>query len=123
MDVEALARENTELKTQVAGLTSQVAALEEQVKLLQSLHFGPSSEKLTKEDKKQASLFNEAEDSTLEQDDEKPTETREIRSHTRTVRTGSGRKLRRQPTSTIQASSRSTRLVKFWVNTTSPWDM
>ena len=85
MNNEALLEENVRLKR-------QVAQLQEQVHLLQMLHFGTKSEKLTREDKKQGCLFNEAEDSAFEQKEEIETETREVKAHTKTVRKGSGRK-------------------------------
>ncbi len=85
MNSQALLEENEKLKI-------KIARLEEQVQLLQSLHFGTKSEKLTNEDKKQASLFNEAEDTAFEQNEEIETETREVKAHTKTVRKGVGRK-------------------------------
>lgn len=93
MDTNSIAEETTSLKKRIRDLELENHKLAEKVRLLQALHFGPSSEKLTKEDKKQASLFNEAEDSAFEQKEpEKPTEEREVRSHTRTVKSGAGRK-------------------------------
>ena len=85
MNSAALINENTELKI-------RIRQLEEQVHLLQTLHFGVKSEKLTSEDKRQSRLFNEAEEAAFDQDIESPVETREIKSHTRTSRKGVGRK-------------------------------
>jgi transposase len=85
VNTDALVKENTRLK-------ARVRVLEEQVHLLQSLHFGAQSEKLTVVDKRQAALFNEAEDSAFAQEIEAPVETREVKSYTRTVRKGAGRK-------------------------------
>ena len=85
MDTETLIKENSELKR-------RVRLLEEQVRLLQSLHFGTKSEKLTPEDKRQSALFNEAEDSAFDQHIDAPTEAREVAAHTRRARTGAGRK-------------------------------
>ena len=72
-----------------------VAQLQEQVHLLQALHFGTKSEKLTNEDKKQASLFNEAEVAAMpafENHDEIKPEIQTVKAHTKTVRKGAGRK-------------------------------
>ena len=85
MDTVALLKENSRLK-------SRVRELEEQVQLLQALHFGTKSEKLTNEDKRQARLFNEAEDGTFGQEIEAPVETREIRAYSRRTHNGAGRK-------------------------------
>lgn len=56
-------------KIEIAELKRQNAILQEQVAKLNLLHFGTKSEKITPEDKKQASLFNEAEDSAFAQND------------------------------------------------------
>lgn len=88
----ALLEENTKLRNLVATKDSRIRELEELVHLLQLLHFGAKSEKLTAEDKRQSALFNEAEDSSFEQQSEAPVETREVKSHTRTTRKGAGRK-------------------------------
>ncbi len=80
------------MRDEIERLKKENAQLKEHVHMLQMLHFGAKSEKLTKEDKKQASLFNEAEDSAFEQQDEIETETREVKAHTKTVRKGAGRK-------------------------------
>ena len=85
MDTEVLVKENIELK-------GRVRLLEEQVRLLQSLHYGTKSERLTPEDKRQAILFNEAEDSAFGQQIDAPIETREVAAHSRTARVGAGRK-------------------------------
>jgi transposase len=92
MDTVGLITENTSLKDRVRNLEQENLRLAEQVRLLRALHFGTSSEKLTKEDTRQASLFNEAEDGAFDQEIEVPKKTRDIASHTRTVRTGAGRK-------------------------------
>ena len=85
MDTAALIKENAELRAQVRQLT-------EQVQLLQALHFGTKSEKLTHEDKRQGRLFNEAEDASFNQHIEVPVETREVRAHLRRTSNGAGRK-------------------------------
>ena len=74
-----------------------IKELKEKVTLLEILHFGPKSEKLTKEDERQALLFDEAEDEAFRQaddaeDENKTTETLEIASHTRKVIRNQGRK-------------------------------
>lgn len=75
--------ENIELKKQVAILREQLAKLH-------LLHFGTKSEKITDEDKRQASLFNEAEDSAFDQNDkeqeEAVIETIEIGPHKRKIK-------------------------------------
>lgn len=81
MNAGVLLEENTKLKNLVARKDNRIQELEEQVHLLQTLHFGSSSEKLTVEDKNQKSLFNEAEDSAFDQQIEVPTETREVKSY------------------------------------------
>jgi transposase len=55
---------------QLSEIQNHVQVLEEKVTLLEILHFGPKSEKWTEEDKRQALLFNEAEDAAFEQVDE-----------------------------------------------------
>jgi transposase len=85
VDTQTIIKENSQLK-------NRVRELEELVRLLQLLHFGAKSEKLTAEDKRQAALFNEAEDSAFEQQIEAPVETRDVKSHTRATRKGAGRK-------------------------------
>ena len=85
MDTAALVREIDELK-------AENRQLREHVQLLQALHFGTSSEKLTEEDKRQAGLFNEAEDGAFDQEIQAPVETREVRAHSRKARNGAGRK-------------------------------
>lgn len=103
MDAKLLQKENESLKLQIAELTKNnstlqfsVEKLKEQVHHLQYLHFGSKSEKLTKEDKQTASLFNEAEDTAFAQQDEnekdKVTKTTEISSHTRKNKRNAGRK-------------------------------
>ena len=85
MDTAALIKENAQLK-------AENRQLKEQVHLLQKLHFGTKSEKLTAEDKRQAGLFNEAEDGAFDQHNEVPAETREVRAHSRRTHNGAGRK-------------------------------
>lgn len=108
MDTAALLRENTELKSRNKDLEAansklstltetlhiQVIKLQEQVDRLQLLHFGPKSEKMTAEDKRTQSLFNEAEDTAFRQNDEneikKVTESVEVKAHTKKVSRGYG---------------------------------
>jgi transposase len=91
-----LGSKNAELKSQHTDLEEKVAQLQEQVTLLELLHFGPTSEKLTAEDTRQSGLFNEAEDGAFDQKDEEQIaavqETIEIGAHTRVVRKKAGRK-------------------------------
>jgi transposase len=81
-----------ELQEEIARLKHENQKLREQVGLLQLLHFGTKTEKFTKEDKNQASLFNEAEDSAFEQKEGIEPETREVKAYTKTVRKNAGRK-------------------------------
>lgn len=108
--ISALKGLNTQLLTQCEGLQQQTVTLEtkntdmektvtelrEQVTLLELLHFGPKSEKLTAEDARQARLFNEAEDGAFAQADEEQIaavqETVEIGAHKRIIRKKAGRK-------------------------------
>ncbi len=87
MNEAALLKEVIELKEHIARQDVIIAKLEEENKLLKHLHFGTKSEKITSEDKKTASLFNEAEDTAFSQNDkkeiEKVTETVEVKSHSR----------------------------------------
>lgn len=80
---------------EIAELKKLNAILQEQVAKLNLLHFGTKSEKITPEDKKQASLFNEAEDNAFAQKDEEQeasiVETVEIGSYKKKVNK-SGRK-------------------------------
>jgi len=85
VDTAALIKENAELK-------AENRQLREQVHLLQTLHFGTKSEKITDEDQRQARLFNEAEDAAFDQNIEAPVETREVRAHSRRTHNGAGRK-------------------------------
>ena len=95
-ETTALESTNAELKTQRIDLEKKIAELQEQVILLELLHFGPTSEKLSTEDKRQSSLFNEAEDGAFDQKDEEQIaavqETVEIGPHNRVVRKKAGRK-------------------------------
>jgi len=92
----ALESTNDELKTQRTDLEKKVAELQEQVTLLELLHFGPTSEKRNTEDARQSHLFNEAEDGAFDQKDEEQIaavkETVEIGPHSRVVRKKAGRK-------------------------------
>lgn len=80
---------------EIAELKKLNAILQEQVAKLNLLHFGTKSEKITSEDKKQASLFNEAEDNAFAQKDEEQgssvVETVEVGSYKKKVKK-SGRK-------------------------------
>ena len=94
-DVSDLSSNNSNLLSKVSQLSTLTAKLEEQVSLLQLLHFGTKSEKMTSEDKKTASLFNEAEDAAFkqqnEEEEEKVTETCEVKSHPRRTVKKAGR--------------------------------
>ncbi len=57
-------------ETEIIELKKQNAILQEMVAKLNLLHFGTKSEKITVEDKKQGSLFNEAEDNAFDQNNE-----------------------------------------------------
>lgn len=73
------------LKEMLVDLADNFTHLEEKYKSLQRLLFGKKSEKLTPEDERQMSLFNEAEDgSDISADltDDKP-DTTQVKSHTR----------------------------------------
>jgi transposase len=89
-DSETLQKENALLKQQIEQKNAEIGHLQEQVRLLRLLHFGAKSEKLTSEDRKQGSLFNEAEDAAFEQTDEEQqeavVETREVGPYTRKVK-------------------------------------
>jgi len=95
MNEAALLQQIKELKQQISKKDIQIIKLEEQVKLLQYLHFGTKSEKLTGEDERTGLLFNEAEDTAFEQNDpqqiEKAKKTIEIGPQTRTVNEKVGR--------------------------------
>ena len=95
-ETTALESSNAELKSQRMDLEKIVAQLQEQVTLLELLHFGPTSEKMTAEDTRQSRLFNEAEDGAFDQKDEDQIaavqETIEIGPHKRVVRKKAGRK-------------------------------
>ena len=92
-DVES---QNAELKTQYTDLEKKVAELQEKVTLLELLHFGPTSEKLSAEDIRQSRLFNEAEDGVFGQNDEEQIaaveQSIEIGPHKRAARKNAGRK-------------------------------
>ncbi len=86
---------NSNLSSKVSQLSTLTVKLQEQVNVLKLLHFGTKSEKITSEDKKSASLFNEAEDAAFkqqnEEEQEKVTETCEVKSHPRRVKKKAGR--------------------------------
>ena len=93
--IKELESNNSNLSSKVSQLSTLTAKLEQQVNLLQLLHFGRKSEKMTFEDKKTASLFNEAEDAAFEQqnkdEQEEVKETCEVKSHPRRVTKKAGR--------------------------------
>ena len=95
MNSEGFIKENILLKKIISKKDIHIAKLEQQVKLLRLLHFGTKSEKVTSEDKKSAPLFNEAEDTAFaqqnEEEQEKITETCEVKSHPRRVKKKAGR--------------------------------
>jgi transposase len=105
MDADLLQKENELLRKEIEKLSSRVSTLEienlkleEENKILKHLHYGATSEKITPEDKRTASLFNEAEDIAFGQNDEneieKITETIEVKAHPRKVlnKNNAGRK-------------------------------
>jgi len=100
MSETTLIAENARLKKHIQKQKALIAELEEKVELLQLLHFGSKSEKLTVEDKKQAGLFNEAEDAAFEQHDTEQQEAvaqkREVGAY---IRRKSSRKAGRKPLS------------------------
>jgi transposase len=98
---QSLAEKERELSMQASLLAEKNALIRElsnKVSLLEILHFGPKSEKWTKQDETQAFLFNEAEDETFKQCDPDQMnaviETIELGPHTRRKRKpqGQGRK-------------------------------
>ncbi len=95
MNGSGLIKENKKLKEIISKKDIHIAKLEQQVNLLQLLHFGTKSEKMTSEDKKTAPLFNEAEDAAFDQqneeEQEKVKETIEVKSHPRRVTNKAGR--------------------------------
>lgn len=95
MNEAVLREENRKLKEHIARQDVKIVKLEEQVKLLQYLHFGTKSEKLTNEDARNGLLFNEAEDTAFRQNDpvqmEQAKKTIEIGPQTRTVKEKVGR--------------------------------
>jgi len=103
VNVVALLEENKKLRNlleekdkHLSEMESHVKRLEEKVTLLEILHYGPKSEKWTEEDKRQALLFNEAEDAAFEQVDEtgekSGVEKKEVASYTRRTHRNQGRK-------------------------------
>lgn len=94
--IEILEEQIKTLENDNAKKDSTILKLEEKVKLLQFLHYGRKSEKLTKEDTLTGSLFNEAEDAAFQQYDPVMTEqvkkTIEIGPQTRTIKEKVGRK-------------------------------
>ena len=83
-------------KNQRTDLEKKVAELQEKVTLLELLHFGPTSEKMSAEDIRQSRLFNEAEDEVFGQNDEGQIDavkaTIEIGPYKRAARKNAGRK-------------------------------
>jgi transposase len=81
---------------QLEETKSLVNELKEKIALLEILHYGPKSEKWTREDDRQALLFNEAEDEAFKQTDEtgekSEVEKTEVASHARRKHRGQGRK-------------------------------
>ena len=71
MDVNVLLDRIKYLESELQQRDIRINELTEKVALLEILHSGPKSEKWTKEDDRQALLFNEAEDNAFNQDEEK----------------------------------------------------
>jgi transposase len=96
MKEEALLNQLAEKDKEIAVLTLKNLQLQSKVDKLNLLHFGTKSEKITPEDKKQGSLFNEAEDSAFDQNDkdqeEAVTETVEVGPYKKTIKKKVGRK-------------------------------
>lgn len=96
MSNEELLKRLAERDREIDELKLKNAELEEKVKLLNILHFGSSSEKLTAYDEKQGSLFNEAEDNVFDQCDpdkiEAVAENVEVNSYIKKSNKKSGRK-------------------------------
>ena len=103
MKTQKIVQENEELKAhirekerEISSLREKNQLLEEQVKLLQALHFGPQTERFTSEDKRQERLFNEAEDEAFKQTSKEQTafvrDTVEIGPYVRRKRRNQGRK-------------------------------
>ncbi len=69
MNEEELLKKLAAKDKEIADLKVKNLLLQEQVDKLNLLHFGKKSEKLTLEDKKQGSIFYEAEDSAFSQND------------------------------------------------------
>jgi transposase len=67
MRTAELLLEIQELKKELKAKDEQIAELKNMVSLLQILHFGPKSERLTYEDERQGKLFNEAEEEVFKQ--------------------------------------------------------
>lgn len=97
MSDAVLLEENKRLKQKIADMESNIAdltldniKLTDQVRVLQLLHFGPKSEKMTSIDNLTTPLFNEAEDNAFRQNDieqeQLVTDTVEIAAHSRTTK-------------------------------------
>jgi len=80
----------------IAEKQALIAELKEKVALLEILHFGPKSEKWTKDDERQGLLFNEAEDEAFRQTEatgaKSGVETKEVCGYTRRAHRNQGRK-------------------------------
>jgi transposase len=96
MNTKALLDKIKSLESELQQKENKINELTEKVTLLEILHFGPKSEKWTKEDDKQALLFNEAEDAAFEQDNEESkkesVETIELGGYKRRKHRNQGRK-------------------------------
>lgn len=96
MNTTALREENESLRLQLKEKDDLIGELKEKVALLEILHFGPKTEKWTREDDRQALLFNEAEDEAFRQTDEEGkksgVETKEVAGYTRRAHRNQGRK-------------------------------
>lgn len=96
MNEAVLREENKNLRLLLEEKENKISELEEKVALLEILHFGSKTEKWTKEDDRQALLFNEAEDEAFNQVDEtgekSEVQTIEIPVHKRRKHRNQGRK-------------------------------
>jgi hypothetical protein len=72
---------------EISAKDALIKELESKIAVLNILHFGPKSEKLTYEDERQGRLFNEAEEEAFAQADQEKSkacvETREVASYVR----------------------------------------
>lgn len=87
IQISELKTERSKLKERESKFKEIELELRDKIAILEALHFGPKSEKWTKEDERQAKLFNEAEDGAFNQNDpekiESATETIEVGAHTK----------------------------------------